>query len=192
VGERPDRTVKHRNKILIALGALIALGGIFFWQWDNIRQAYVVYSVRHATTALPLCDRVEVFYLDGMAWSGDEAKGLKPGEGFPIRAYGSDEAKILGQVTLTGAEAEAFAALWRAQRFDPGLQALCHSPAYGLRFYSGNEMFFETSLCFHCSNFYVTNLLGSGWWGFDTRTAEAGELLRRLQEIFPASKPQKP
>jgi hypothetical protein len=183
-------SVKRRTKVLIALGVLLAIGGIAAWQRDSILRAYVSYSVRTVTTALPHSDRVEVFHLSGTAFARDEADRPKPGEGFPIRAYGSAEAKILGRTTLNGTDAEALAAMWRAQTFDWGLQALCHSPAYGLRFYSGNKLTFETSLCFHCSNFYVTDLLGSGWWGFDSKSPTAQELLRRIQEIFPDSIPK--
>ena len=67
---------------------------------------------------------------------------------------------------------------------------MCHDPAYGFRFYRGSSLKFETSVCFHCSNFYVTALGQSGWWGFDTKVQSATNLLTRLQEIFPASIPK--
>ena len=68
--------------------------------------------------------------------------------------------------------------------------ALCHHPSYGLRFYSGSKLLFETTVCFHCSNFFFSDLLGSGFAGFDTDTPKADELLRRLQQAFPASIPK--
>ncbi len=182
--------MKPRTSVFIALGLLLAVGGVIAWQWDSILRAYIFHTVRTVTTSLPHCDRVDVFHLNGTAFPRDEADRPKPGEGFPIRAYGSAEAKILGRTTLDGTDAEALAVMWRTQTFDPGLQALCHSPSYGFRFYSGSKLVFETSLCFHCSNFYVTDLTGSGWWGFDSESPKAQELLRRLQVIFPNSIPK--
>jgi hypothetical protein len=176
--------VKRGTKIYIVLGVLLALGGIVIWQWDSILRAYVFHSVRTVTINLPRCDRVEVFHIrgSGMRHGADAATG------FPVRGYGTFST-ILGRQTVSGSDAESFAALWRAQTFDPDLQGLCHSPPYGFRFYSGSKLLFETSLCYHCANFYVSDLTGSYWWGFNPGTPKAGELLQRLQQMFPASIP---
>ena len=180
-------SVKRHTKVLIALGVLLAVGGIVAWQWDSILRAYIFHSVRTVTTSLPHCDHVEVFHFHGSGFTRDPAD--RPTSGFPVRPYGT-LSPILNTRTLTGSDAEALAALWRSQTFDPGLQAMCHSAAYGFRFYSGDRLAFETSLCFHCSNFYVPTFNGSSWWGFDSESPKAAELLRRLQEIFPDSKPK--
>ena len=179
--------MKRRTKSLIIVGVLLALGGVVAWQWDSILRAYIFRSVRTVTVSLPYCDRVEVFHLRGSGFIRDPAD--QPTSGFPIRPYGTFS-PILGTQTLSGSDAEALAALWRSQTFGPEFRALCHSAAYGFRFYSGSKLVFETSLCFHCSNFYVPALHKSGWWGFDTESHKAQELLRRLQEIFPASVPK--
>ena len=180
--------MKRRAKILVAVGILLALGGVVAWQWDTILRAYIFHSVRTVTTSLPRCDRTDVFYIRGNGFQsaprGDATTG------FPVHGYGTF-AQILGTKSLSGGDVDKFASLWRAQTFGPEFQALCHSPAYGLRFYSGRRVVFETSLCFHCSNFCVTGLFGSGFWGFDTSSPKAEELLRDLQEIFPESIPKK-
>lgn len=183
---KPLLAMRRKTKILVILGAILALGGVAAWQWESILFAYVKYEVRGVTTSLPHCDRVEVFHLGGNAFP-DGKNQPKPGEGFPIRAYGSMESKILESTTLTGAKAEALAAIWRAQTFDLKFSHLCHSPVCGFRFYSGDKLTFETSVCFLCSNFYVTDVLGSCWWGFDGENPKAKELLKHLQDLFPNS-----
>ena len=175
--------MKKRTKItLIVLGALLVVGGVAAWQWSPILRAYYAHCVRGSTIGLPRCDRVEVCYLDGET-------GADASTGFPVRPYDAFS-RILDRKTLTGPDAEALAGLWRSQTFGFDYQAMCHGPAYGFRFYRGSSLKFETSVCFHCSNFYVTVLGESDWWGFDTGVQSATNFLTRLQEIFPASVPK--
>jgi hypothetical protein len=175
--------VKKRTKIIMTvLAASLVGGGIVAWQWRPIFRAYYTHSIRGSTTGLPSCDRVEVCYLNGDT-------GADATTGFPVRPYDA-YSRILDRKTLIGKDAEVLATLWRSQRFDFDAQALCHEPAYGFRFYRGPSLQFETSVCFHCSNFYVTAFGQTGWWGFDTRAQSATNLLTRLQEIFPASVPK--
>ncbi len=172
--------MKKLTKINISvLAALLVAGGITAWQWRPIVRAYYINCVRGSTTELPRCDRVEVYYLNGDT-------GADADTGFPVRPNDA-HSLILDRKTLTGREAEALAALWRSQTFGVDYQAMCHEPAYGFRFYRGSSLKFETSVCFHCSNFYVTALGQSGWWGFENRAPRATNLLTRLEEIFPAS-----
>jgi hypothetical protein len=173
---------RSQRVILIALAALLLVAGLCAWRWKSIFRAYCTYRVRADTIALPYCDRVELYHLDG-----DTHRDISGG--FPVRPYGG-YSRIISTKTLTGADAEALAALWRLQTFAREYQALCHSPAYGFRFYRGTSLRFETSVCYHCSNFYVTALGESGWWGFDAAAPKAQDLLHRLQEIFPASIPK--
>ena len=182
--------MSRRTKALIAVGVLLAFGGIVAWQWQRILSAYSVYYVRTVTTDLPRCDRVEVFHLDGNAFN-DGSQYLQPSERFHTDAYGGGEDKVLGHVTLQDADAEAFARLWRTQKFDWGLQKLCHSPVCGLRFYSGRKLMFQTTVCFQCSDFYVTiPFAGTAWWGFDAESPAAVNLIQRLWILFPDSKPK--
>jgi len=173
------------KKILRILGicviSLIALGGTVYWKSKDIGRAYIRHTISISTTDLAACDRVDVFHVN--------SKDVEKSTGFPVRPYES-EVQILGKKYFLKGDAEIIAALWRKQRFDYNYQALCHEPGYALRFYSGRSLLFETSVCFHCSNFYITNMFGSMWWGFDTSTPESAELLRKFQEIFPDSVPK--
>lgn len=175
--------MRRRTKILlIGIASLLVIGGVAAWQWKPLFRAYFTHRVNAGTSSLPSCDRVEVFHLDGEA-SDDASRG------FPVRPY-DVYSRVLDRKTLTGADAESLATLWRSQTFGWDYQALCHSPAYGFRFYRGSSLKFETSVCFHCSNFYVTALGESDWWGFDTDTTQASNFLARLQQVFPASIPK--
>jgi hypothetical protein len=172
--------MRKRTKImLVGVATLFLISGIVAWQWRPLLRAYYAHCANSVTRSLPRCDRVEVFHLGGESESDAST-------GFPVWPY-EDFSPILDRKTLTGADAESLGALWRSQTFGWEYQALCHTPVYGFRFYRGTTLKFETSLCFHCSNFYVTTLGGSGWWGFDTKTSQASNLLARLQQIFPAS-----
>jgi hypothetical protein len=175
--------MRKRTKILlIVVASLVVTGGVVAWQWRLLVRSYYTHRVHTVTSSLSKCDRVEVFHLDGQ--TSDDAS-----TGFPVRPY-NGYSRILNRQKLTGADAESLTALWRSQTFGWEYQALCHGPTYGFRFYRGSSLKFETSVCFHCSNFYVTALGESDWWGFDTKTAGASEFLARLQQIFPASVPK--
>ncbi|MBB5354006.1 hypothetical protein HNR46_004278 [Haloferula luteola] len=114
--------------------------------------------------------KVEVFLL--MGEDADERE-----ETFPIRPYGSDD-PIYGRVELTGDELEHFLELWSYQVPSYWNQALCHEPAYGFRLYRGGRLVGETSICWECSNFYVTAYPGmSGWYGFIAESKSAKDLL---------------
>ena len=93
--------------------------------------------------------------------------------------------------TVDGTQAEKISSLWSQQVFDPMIQALCHDPAYGLRFMKDDTLLWETSICFKCNNFTLEcgphpNL--TTFMGFDSRTEEAKQLLSMLKEILPLKK----
>lgn len=52
---------------------------------------------------------------------------------------------------LEGAEARAFAALWRRQDYKPG-SAACHYPFVGVKFYSRGRLLAHASVCWMCDN----------------------------------------
>ena len=172
---------KRAKLFLIVVATLLVMGSVVAWR--PLVRACHTHGVHAVTSSLPSCDRVEVFHLDGMS-SGGAATD------FPVRPYGTGAySRILDHKTLTGADAESLAALWRSQTFGWKYQALCHEPAYGFRFYRGSSLQFETSVAFNCNNFYVTVLGRSDWWGFDGKSPRAAELLKRLQAVFTPSVP---
>ena len=172
---------KYRRTILGVVVVLFASAGIGWWQREAILVAYRTRYRTAVTVALPNYQRVEVFHLNGEI-DGDVTNG------FPVRPYNA-YSQIIDRKVLVGKDAETIAALWRSQSFDPRFEAMCHDPAYALRFYQGSSVTFETSICFGCNNFYYTVLGQSEWWAFDTSTPAAAALLNRFQEIFPDSIP---
>ena len=138
---------------------------------------YRPYGLYVSTRWMPYCDRVEVFHLSGDT-DGDEATG------FPVRPY-EKYARILDRKTLTGSEAVSLAGLWRAQTFGQHFQALCHDPAYGFRFYRGPVVNFETSICFHCSNFYYSRARQVQLGGVDLSSPNSLRYLNGFRLCFP-------
>ncbi len=139
--------------------------------WVNLPAKYA--------SELPDFDRIEVFLLSG----GVQEEG---GEGtFPIRPYGQFS-KIQKKKELRGEEAKKLCETWRSLTFDMWSQAWCHFPIYGLRFYKGEELKFETSVCFKCSNFYFPREGGgSSWHGFRKKDAAGKDLIDSLSKIIP-------
>jgi hypothetical protein len=136
-------------------------------------------------TKLPPVDKVEIFTLALYNKASDYDVLPPPGPlgTFPIKPYGSD-ANVLGKLVLDGEKAQSVATAWRSLHFDPKFQALCHGPIYGLRFYKNDQLIFETSMCWHCSNFYIDR----EFWGFDANDANGKALLALLQKLLPLPK----
>jgi hypothetical protein len=57
-----------------------------------------------------------------------------------------------------------------------------------VRFYAGKKLRLETTLCWSCSNFFVTEPF-EGLWGFDVGAKEADEFLADLRQLLPDSIP---
>lgn len=80
---------------------------------------------------------------------------------------------------VSGNKAQAIAELWR--RLPQASQARCHIPPFGLRFFRGQELVAEASLCWECNN-----VMGGTWDGafgfeFDGQAPASRELLVTLQ-----------
>ena len=113
-------------------------------------------------------------------------------ETFPIRPYDTSE-PVCGSIVLTGKELEEFINLWSYQSASQDRQALCHDPAYGFRLYRGSRLVAETSLCWTCSNFYVSCWpFGSGWYGFDADSKYAKQLLSYCDGLLPYHRAKEP
>ena len=175
------RLKRRTHRLLIALAGMALFGALAAWKGPSMARAYSTRQILASTSGLPPCDRVEIHLLDGSTHAG-------PKDGFPVRPF-HNHMRILDRAVLTGADAEAFAHLWRSQTFGWEYGAMCHEPAFGLRFHQGSTLRFETTVCFHCSNFHVTALGRSTWWGFRSTTPVASNLLERLRQIVPAPEP---
>lgn len=120
---------------------------------------------------LNLADAVEIYRLD-FSMAGEVPEG-KESDFFPIKPYGQ-MSEILARKRLNGEDLEACrkatAELLRVPENSGG--AFCHYPIHGVRFLRGEEVVFESSFCWKCSNYYVTlpnDKEGSAsWCGIDS------------------------
>ncbi len=104
---------------------------------------------------------------------------------FPIRPYGTEE-PTYGSVALTGKELKGFLDVWEYQEVSWGRQSMCHGPVYGFRLFRRGKLTRETSICWSCSNFYVTPYPGiSTWYGFNADSKQAKELLAFCDKLLP-------
>lgn len=116
---------------------------------------------------------------------GEMSQNLKAADDtFPILPYDSF-AKIVGTTELEGDELKTFTQMWRGMSPGYSYQALCHEPVFAVEFFKGEERVFRTSICWHCSNFYVEIFGSSTWYGFDSRSKEAQAVLKYFEEKIP-------
>lgn len=140
--------------------------------------------IKQQTLELPAIDRVEILRVE-------EPTKRPSGSDFIVQPYidFAGYAPILQSKTVTGHDAQQLAKLWRSRTFG-GSGALCHEPPYALRFFRGNRLVFETSVCWECFNCFVaTGRGGYRWLGF---ADENEELLNELKRLVPLPPPQQP
>jgi hypothetical protein len=101
---------------------------------------------------------------------------------FPIRPY-AVATRILNRHMLTAKElAQVLAVLPKTIADENREGSFCHYPVHGIRLYDGDTLLFETSVCYHCRNFYVLFPDGqSSWVGL--RGDEIQSLFTRLMPI---------
>jgi hypothetical protein len=126
---------------------------------------------------LPEADRIEISALG--------KSGATATNGFPSRVAGVSVHHIGQQKTITGEQATEFRKKWTSMMFWWGFSAMCHEPAYGLRFFRGQSLLLEMTVCWKCSNFEVPTPLGYRFMGFDEKRPEAESVRRSLQEHLP-------
>lgn len=82
-------------------------------------------------------------------------------------------------VRVTGNDAKVIAVLWRS--VPAGSQARCHTPPFGLRFFLGEKLVAEASLCWMCNNVFGGTSEGSFWFEFDGEAPASLELLAAIR-----------
>ncbi len=119
---------------------------------------------------------------------GDESE--KREDTFPIRPYGTN-APTYGSVVLKGDDLGPFLGDWMFQDLNYMRQAMCHDPAYGFQFFEGKKLVAETSICWHCSNFWITIYPGmSAWYGFVPDSEQGKALLAACDALLPYKRPE--
>jgi hypothetical protein len=104
---------------------------------------------------------------------------------FPILPY-DNVSKTLQRIELNADQRAEAARLMGAVLSNgfPGGGAGCHYPIHGLRFYKGKTLLYQTSLCWHCGNFFATYdpLYRSMWLGFN---GGSDELKKFMNSVLP-------
>jgi hypothetical protein len=78
--------------------------------------------------------------------------------------------------------AQQFAGLWR--QLPSGIQARCHVPPFGLRFFLKKELQLQASICWQCDNIFG-DIKGTGfWYAFDAQHQVSQELLSLCKQAF--------
>ncbi len=165
------RTIFKWSVYLLAITMVVAVSAYFL-----LRPASPFKS------ALAKTDRLELYLLQSKLPTFDEKSKLDDDKTFPIRAYGTTRTPILGHVTLTGEKLEKVRESFLSATRPGSIQAMCHYPIYGFRFFRGSDLVVETSVCFHCHNFYVLKEDGYSW---ECLSYFTGGLQRILNEILP-------
>ena len=98
------------------------------------------------------------------------------------RARGDSQTKVLASATLQGEAAEGFTQVWRNLNAATG--AGCFSPAYNVKFYSGEQLLFGSTVCFHCHNLTLPDE-GRGVINAFDASGESGQaLLKAIQSAL--------
>jgi hypothetical protein len=116
--------------------------------------------------AVPQADHVELCLLDpGLHDLLEKSSPELPAQDFfPIKPYGTAKARIIKRMVLTGSDLKKVSGAFLDATRPGHTQAMCHLPIYGLRFFRGDHLVVETSICFHCNNFYVPLTAGGYSW----------------------------
>jgi hypothetical protein len=175
--------MKNRaRRIFTVLGIIICLGVFAYFTRDFWRgQLRAYFFGRMEVTAeyyqhLPEdIDTVEVFTL-GDDPNRDDTNGF----------IGDMPVRTLEHKTLTGTDAKEVVELWGEFPVGRELQALCFDPVYGLQFKRKGQIFFQTSVCWHCSGYTLpVPPFGTVQYGFDAKSKEAQKLLETLERLLP-------
>jgi len=137
--------------------------------------------------ALGAATEIEIYLLDFASGPVEETRYewefKLPADEFPIVPY-KQSSKILQRKKLTAEE---------VKRLMPSLQetiraegapagALCHYPIHGIRIRDGENILFQTSICYMCGNFYMAYPLidGANWEGLSGKEFE-----KVMKELLP-------
>ncbi|MGV3664199.1 MAG: hypothetical protein ACO1TE_28760 [Prosthecobacter sp.] len=158
----------------------------YFNESQKVEAAYR----KSLSQALSSATRIEVCLLEfemtkvkETDHDGDWALGM-PEDQFPIIPYGK-QSKILKRKVLTADEVQLLLpGLQRTIAVEKGAGgAFCHFPVHGIRVWNhDDQIVFQTSICHHCGNFYMTYPFGGVAWTPLSDTA-FGEVLEKLMPV---------
>lgn len=138
---------------------------------DEVKTAERAYRNAFASV-LDQSTKIEVFLLDPGLEKGrlkDDLTALDPfahleANEFPILPY-KQICKILVSKILSKDEVtQLLPSLKATISGDSDVRAACHDPIHGIRIWLGEELIFQTSICYGCQNFYFKYPFGKASW----------------------------
>ena len=145
-------------RTLFVVIVLVQLGLTLAAKPSPVNREAIRYTLR-----LPAVDKIEL-------------QKLKP-EG---RTFEAVEATKV----IEGDEARAVASLWRKQDYR-SIAAICHYPAFGIKFYAKGELIAHASLCWDCDNIVFLTPKLKAKQGFTGDSKRGKELLDVFSQAFP-------
>lgn len=88
----------------------------------------------------------------------------------------------LATYTVPESVAKRFAKLWR--NLPDGSKMKCYAPAFRLRFFAGQNVLVDASVCWHCNTIGILEENEVYYIGFDSTAPASQKLLHLLQEMF--------
>jgi hypothetical protein len=156
--------MNKRKITFLASLSLIAIFGIAFFVFGQSRDYQGNAEAKPFTRDLPNIDKIELLKLEkkGDLWTGE----------------------IEASKTIEGDEAQKFAKLWRQQNYEP-ISAICHLPAYAVKFYAKDKLLTYATLCWDCNNIGFEEPKLNKTQGFDGDGRKGQKLLQIFKDAFP-------
>lgn len=141
------------------------------------------------TDSVPDADRIDLFHITGAV-----ERDKNNGDVFEIA--GDDVSFVVAsRKTLRGKNCKKIIDAWRRLQIPKGPGgAFCHTPPYGIRFYRGNDVLLETTICWECHNFYMPTIdQDTGVLRLSLQSVEdkGNRLFQVLNEIIPINSDKK-
>jgi hypothetical protein len=90
-------------------------------------------------------------------------------------------AKDASHVRVKGETAQQIAYLWR--QLPPDEPMRCHLPPFGLRFYAGNKLLVQGSVCWQCNSIWIEENGEDLGYTFDGEHKHSRQLFALLKKI---------
>lgn len=170
---------------IVSVLVVFLLGLVIWWQWPGVASLVAEYREGRLDQAmvalvrdLPEVDEVTVLRLSHQA--------LLPSDPVIGEAYHGGMLHGVRTAKLSGAEAAAFAALWRRQPV--GRNGVnCHEPHHAVMFFQRGREVARAILCFECANAAIPNgIFGNGLMGFHPFVPQYAELRKVVEDLVGA------
>lgn len=181
-----NATVRLRTILLSSFIALAVIAGLGILKRETILEHLRIYAVGESEVAaikygreLGPVSRVEISEV--LAETNSVAR-------HNLIIYGEKTLLHTGPaLVLESNTAMKFMQHWGAMRFHADYSAMCHDPAFVVRFMMGDDVLLKTSLCLHCQNFTIPSVFGETLMGFSSRHPTGVAFADHMRTLFPHS-----